>query len=82
MIDPAAILAWLFIHPLELPPGARLWMLLPLVACVATVYRATRIQRTRGMARAATWTSINILVGMTLIAAAFYLIHLFARRFL
>lgn len=72
---------WLFIHPLELPAGARLWMLLPLVACVATVYRATRVRRASEMPKATVLTFVNVLAGMVLIAAGFYAVHGLARRF-
>ncbi|MCK4341824.1 MAG: hypothetical protein KAY37_08895 [Phycisphaerae bacterium] len=82
MLPALLLLGWPFIHPLDLPAGARLWMLLPLVACVATVYRATRVHSMHRMARATAITFVNIVVGMTLIALAFYLLHLAARQFL
>jgi len=75
------LLGLLFVHPLELPSGARLWMLLPLVACVATVYRATRARSARELPRATIITFIQIVVGMVAIAAAFYLVHLAARHY-
>jgi hypothetical protein len=77
----ATTIGWLFINPLHLPDGARMWMLVPLVACVATVYRATRARHTRGMPRATLLTFVNIVVGMALIAAGFYGLHLAVRRF-
>ena len=75
-------LGWLFIHPLDLPSGARLWMMLPLVACVALVYRATRARSAGEMPRATVITFISIVVGMVLLAIAFYLLHLGVRWFL
>lgn len=77
-----AVLAWLFAQPLDLPAGARFWMLFPLVACVAVVYRATRARDLRGMPRATVFTFLSIVLGMAAIAVAFYLAHLAARRFL
>jgi len=72
----AACLAWIpFIHPLKLPPGARLWMFLPLAACIAVVYRATRARSARELPRATAKTFANIVVGMCLIAAAAYGLH-------
>ncbi len=56
-------------------------MMLPLVACVALVYRATRARGVRDMPRATVVTFINTVVGMALIAVAFYLVHLAVRRF-
>ena len=74
--------AWIpFIHPLSLPSGARLWMFLPLAACVAIVYRATRVRDAREMPKAAFRTFINIIIGMCLIAVAAYVIHECVLRF-
>ncbi|MGD8451247.1 MAG: hypothetical protein PVJ57_05460 [Phycisphaerae bacterium] len=71
-----SLLAWIpFVHPLKLPPGARLWMVLPLVLCVAVVYRATRARSVRDLPKATVWTFVNIIVGMVAIAVAFYLVH-------
>jgi hypothetical protein len=76
------LLAWIpFIHPLPLPDGARLWMFLPLAACVAVVYRATRARTARELPRATVRTFINIVVGMCLIAIAAYVIHEGVLRF-
>jgi len=73
--------AWIpLLHPLKLPPHARLWMLLPLVACIAVVYRATRARRVRDMPKATLITFLNILLGMAAIAAAFYVAHQLALR--
>jgi hypothetical protein len=77
-----AALAWvLFLHPLRLPAGARLWMLLPLVLCVAAVYRATRARRAADLPRPTAWTFVNIVIGMAAIAGAFYVIQQLALRF-
>jgi hypothetical protein len=75
-------LAWLLVKPLDLPAGLRIWMLLPLVLCVATVYRATRTREPARMWRSTALTFVNIIVGMTAIALAFYVAHWLARRFL
>ncbi len=74
-------LAWLFVHPLKLPAGARFWMLLPLVACVATVYRTTRARTPRDLPKATAFTFVSIIAGMAAIAAGFYLVHLLAKRY-
>jgi hypothetical protein len=78
----ALALGWLFVHPLNLPYGARLWMMLPLVACVALVYRATRARHARELPRATLMTFTYTVVGMALIAAAFYAVHVAVRRYL
>jgi hypothetical protein len=71
-----AVVAWIpFIHPLKLPAGSRLWMLLPLVACIAVVYRATRARTVRGLPKATVRTFINIILGMCAIAIVAYLLH-------
>ena len=72
--------AMIFVNPLPFPAWARLWMLLPLVACVAAVYRATRSRNVGEMPRATVFTFINIVVGMGLIAVAFYVVTEVVRR--
>ncbi len=72
----SAALGWIpFIHPLDLPSGARLWMFLPLAACVALVYRATRAKSVRELPRATVFTLLNIVVGMWLLALAAFVVH-------
>jgi hypothetical protein len=68
-------LALIFLNPVKLPGGARLWTFLPLALCVATVYRATRVRNLREMPRGTLITWTNIVVGMSVIALAFYLLH-------
>lgn len=76
------LLGWIpFLHPIKLPVGARLWMLLPLVFCIAVVYRATRTRRARHLPKATVITFVNILLGMVAISAAFYLVHHAVLRF-
>lgn len=78
----AALLAWIpFVYPLKLPPGSRLWMFLPLAACVAVVYRATRARTARELPWATVKTFLNIVIGMCLIAIAAYVIHAAVLRF-
>lgn len=69
------LLAALFVHPLKLPEGSRLWMFLPLAACIAVVYRATRARSLAGLGRATLVTFVNIVLGMVLIALAAYALH-------
>jgi hypothetical protein len=78
----APVLAWIpFVHPLELPAGARLWMFLPLAACIAVVYRATRARTARELPRATLITFVNIVIGMCLIAGVAYGLHQAVLRF-
>lgn len=70
------VLGWIpFLHPVKIPTGARLWMVLPLVLCVAAVYRATRVRTVRQMPKATLVTFVNIIIGMVAIAVAFYVVH-------
>ncbi len=68
-------LAALFLNPVKLPHGWHLWMLFPLVGCVAVVYRATRARSPAEMPRATVITFVSIIVGMFAIAVAFYAAH-------
>ena len=70
------LLAWLpFVNPIPLPAGLRLWTFLPLAACVAVVYRATRATDLRGLPRAAAITFAQIVAGMCAIALGAYVLH-------
>lgn len=73
-------LGWLFVHPIELPTALRLWMLLPLLVCVAVVYRATRARRARDLPKSTVVTFVNILAGMAALALAFYGAHWLVQR--
>ena len=73
-------LAALFIHPLKLFPGGRLWMFLPLALCVALVYRATRSRTPRELPLKTVVTFFQIVIGMSLIAVAFYGLHALVLR--
>ncbi|RMF77851.1 MAG: hypothetical protein D6744_10845 [Planctomycetota bacterium] len=71
------LLAWtLFLNPIALPARSRLLTCLPLVFCVALVYRATRARSAAALPRAVLITFVNIVVGMTLIALAAYALHM------
>ncbi len=78
---PGGSLGVLFVNPLPFPSDARLWMLLPLLLCVATVYRACRARHVRELPLATVLTFLNILIGMLLIAAGFYVLHLLVLKF-
>jgi hypothetical protein len=70
----------LFVNPLPFPAAARLWMLVPLVACVAVVYRATRARSLARLPKDTIVTFLTIIAGMVAIALAFYLVHVGVRR--
>ncbi|QOJ15007.1 MAG: hypothetical protein HRU75_10270 [Planctomycetia bacterium] len=75
-LSAANLVAWApFVNPLKLPPGTRLWLVLPLLLCVAIVYRVTRAQSAAGLVRPTLTTFLNILIGMVLIAAGAYAAH-------
>lgn len=76
------LLATLFITPITLPATWRFWMLFPLVACVSLVYRASRARRVGELPWPTVVTFFQIILGMGLIAAAFYAAHWAAIRFL
>ncbi len=70
------LLAWIpFVHPIDLPDAARLWMLLPLAACIALVYRATRSRDVDEMPWLTLKTFATIIVVMWGLAIGAYLLH-------
>jgi hypothetical protein len=77
----ATLCAWIpFLNPVKLPVGARLWTFLPLVLCVAVVYRATRARKVGDMPKATLLTFVSIVAGMVAIAVGFFLVHRLALR--
>lgn len=82
MIESASLLATLFVEPIALPSTWRFWMMFPLVACVALVYRATRARTAGELLWPTVVNFFQIVIGMGLIAAAFYVAHWAAIRFL
>lgn len=78
--DDAPLLAWLFVQPLPMPAALRFWMMLPLLACVAIVYRATRVVDVSGLKRRTLTNFLSVAVGMFLIALAFFVAHQLAMR--
>ncbi|MBK9126536.1 MAG: hypothetical protein IPM13_01905 [Phycisphaerales bacterium] len=82
MLGGSLVLGWLMLHPITLPDSWRLWMLLPLVACVALVYRATRARQASELPWPTVKTFFQILAGMVLIALGFWVAHWAAIRFL
>lgn len=71
----ALTLAQVFIKPIKLFPGGRLWMFLPLALCVALVYRATRSRTVDELPKSTAHTFVNIVLGMALVAVGFYVLH-------
>ncbi len=61
--------------PWPITPAGKLWLFLPLVMCVAVVYRATRSRTVRHLPWDTLVTFINIVVGMCVIAIAFYVTY-------
>lgn len=77
MMNLLNLLAWIpLINPIPLPPGWRLWMFLPLTACVALVYRGSRVRDAKELPRGAAITFANIVVGMVALAVLAYAAHL------
>lgn len=77
-----ALLAWTpFVNPLKLPDGTRLWLVLPLLLCVAAVYRVTRARTAAELPLPILTTFFNILIGMVLIAAGAYIAHEIVLRY-
>ena len=71
-----ALPAWIpFVNPIALPASVRLWMFLPLALCIAVVYRATRARTPRDLIRPTLITFVQIVLGMTLIAIGFFVLH-------
>lgn len=74
-------LAALFVNPIKLPGGARLWTFLPLALSVAVVYRATRARSAAELPGPTIKNFLNIALAMAGIAVGFYILHEIALRY-
>jgi hypothetical protein len=69
-------MAWApFINPIRISVTTRLLMYFPLAICVALVYRGTRSRSVSELPWPTVRVFFSIVIGMTLIAIAAYVIH-------
>ncbi|MFP4054563.1 MAG: hypothetical protein ACLFV7_11950 [Phycisphaerae bacterium] len=59
-----ALLATLFVHPLDLSSEAVLWLVLPLTLSVAVVYKAVRIKDVRQLPRQVAVLFVQMVAGL------------------
>ncbi len=64
----------LFYYPMQLPQNLVLWMVLPLCLSVAIVYKTIRVGEIRRMPREALGLFLYIVVGLTILGGALYLV--------
>lgn len=64
----------LFYYPMNLPSNVVLWLVLPLCASVAIVYKAIRVSEVRRLPRAAAVLFLYIVLGLGALGGALYLI--------
>ncbi len=67
-------LATLFVHPLIIPWSLHLWLVLPLCAAVAVVYKTLRVQRIKSLPREVVVLWVYMLGGLSALAIALWLI--------
>ncbi len=63
----------LFVNPVEMGANA-LWLVLPLAGVGAVVYKTVRVERLRELPLQILRLLIDILVGLAVLGAAFYLL--------
>ena len=67
------MIAELFVHPVQMGQNA-LWLVLPLCAVVAVVYKAVRVQHVRQLPLQVLGLWAYILAGLTALSVAFYML--------
>lgn len=67
------MIAALFVHPVQMGQNA-LWLVLPLCAVVAVVYKAVRVQHVRQLPLQVLGLWAYILAGLTALSVAFYML--------
>ena len=63
-----------FLEPLDLSDGVLLFLLIPLVVIITTVYKAIKLEDLSQLPRQALWLSLQIVVFMILMAAVLWLL--------
>ncbi len=72
------MLAWsLFVNPAPLPTSTMLWLVIPLCFSVAVVHRTLRAEHLQGLWWRVAKLTIQIVVGLGILAAAMWLILTF-----
>ncbi len=67
------IIAAILLEPLHLD-GGRLWLVLPLCASIAVVYKTTKVRELRDVPLAALLLFVTIIGGMAVVVASLYLL--------
>jgi hypothetical protein len=69
------MIAALFHHPVTLPVSVVPWLVVPLCAAVAAVYKTIRVKNLRELPRQLALLMVYIVVGLAMLGAALYLIQ-------
>jgi hypothetical protein len=70
------MMAWtIFLNPIHLHHGAALWLVIPLCASVAVVYKALRVPSIRELPRAAAGLLLYMVGGLAVLGAALWALH-------
>ena len=72
------MIAWTpFLNPIHLPQSAALWLVIPLCASVAVVYKALRVPHIRQLPRAAAGLFLYMLGGLGVLGLTLWALHRF-----
>jgi 4-hydroxybenzoate polyprenyltransferase len=69
------MIAALFYHPVTLPVSVVPWLVIPLCATVAAVYKTIRVKHLRELPRQFAFLMVYVLVGLAALGGALYLIQ-------
>jgi hypothetical protein len=67
-------LATLFVHPIVVPWDLQLWLLLPLLAAVAIIYKAVRTHHVRRLGIEAGFTFLYMVGGILALSVVLWLL--------
>lgn len=69
------MIAAIFTHPITLPAAAQLWLMLPLCAAVAVVYKAVRVRQVRRLHIDVLALMLYMVLGLAALGAALWAVH-------
>ena len=68
------MIATLFVNPLQIPSSLALWLVIPLCAAVAVVYKAMRVQDVRRLARETVGLFLYMMGGLAVLGAGLWIL--------
>jgi hypothetical protein len=71
------MMAWAFLHPMQMSTAVALWLILPLLAGAGIVYKTLRVHDLRRLPLQVVWLWAEMVAGVVILAVALYLLLIY-----